>query len=322
MSSGSSDRKDKCTIMRCSGKAIYAYWMPDLGHFSEVRSPEHDQLDDGDLCPYVCESCRDRMANSPHWDRDRFIRPEEKLVADGGSVPCPSCDRDDFKNEHGMNIHHATVHGESLTRETTECDHCGESYEVPPGTMGQFCSTDCRDASMRSGSLVECDHCEKEFHAADWELDKGRRFCSQSCYGASKLDRDDSRCEGCGRDYSAYNSAGIRYCSTACMMEARTSQPRPSDLDGLLWVLYVYEGHSPRATWLRANCVRPPDAEWVTKDEVTDRLRNNDWMNGEGGGRAKYAHLSAADVGLDDDPTPEGDETWVKYYDGEEKHAD
>jgi len=57
--------------MDCSGEAVYAYWMPDLGHFSEVRSPEHDQLKDGDLAPYVCESCRDRMAAGPHWDADQ-----------------------------------------------------------------------------------------------------------------------------------------------------------------------------------------------------------------------------------------------------------
>jgi hypothetical protein len=77
--------QSECTNMECSGKAEYAYWMPDLGHFSEVRSPEHDQLEDGDLAPYVCESCRDRMAAGPHWDADRFVDPRERLVADGGT---------------------------------------------------------------------------------------------------------------------------------------------------------------------------------------------------------------------------------------------
>lgn len=76
--------QSECTVMDCSGEAEYAYWMPDLGHFSEVRSPEHDLLEDGDLAPYVCESCRNRMASGPHWDADRFVNPREKLVADGG----------------------------------------------------------------------------------------------------------------------------------------------------------------------------------------------------------------------------------------------
>lgn len=75
----------ECTTMQCSGEATYAYWMPGLGGFSRVRSPEHDRLDDGDLAPYVCKSCRDRMAASPHWERDRFINPREKLMADGGA---------------------------------------------------------------------------------------------------------------------------------------------------------------------------------------------------------------------------------------------
>lgn len=73
----------ECTNMNCHGEAEYAYWMPDLGQFSRVRNPEHDMLDDGDLAPYVCESCRDHMAGSSHWDESRFFRPEEKLVAGG-----------------------------------------------------------------------------------------------------------------------------------------------------------------------------------------------------------------------------------------------
>lgn len=94
----------ECTIMDCSGDAEFAYWMPDLGHFSEVRSPEHDFLEDGDLAPYVCESCRDRMAASSHWDEDRFSRPEEKLVTDGGTdsherlkVTSPRLEQDVFR---------------------------------------------------------------------------------------------------------------------------------------------------------------------------------------------------------------------------------
>lgn len=75
---------DECTIMGCSETAEFAYWMPDLGQFSKVRNPEHVLMEDGDLAPYVCESCRDRMASSPHWDGDRFARLTEKLVTDGG----------------------------------------------------------------------------------------------------------------------------------------------------------------------------------------------------------------------------------------------
>jgi hypothetical protein len=95
-----SDRTGReCTNMNCHAEAEYAYWMPDLGQFSRVRSPEHDMLDDGDLAPYVCESCRDHMAGTSHWDGERFYRPEEKLVADGGTERCQSCGRDDLLDE-------------------------------------------------------------------------------------------------------------------------------------------------------------------------------------------------------------------------------
>jgi hypothetical protein len=102
-SSGGIDRTP-CTIMECSGDAEYAYWMPDLGQFSRAQDPEHDLLDDGDLAPYVCESCRDRMAASPHWDGERFTNPREKLIADGGVVEAsdaecqnPDCPEDNVK---------------------------------------------------------------------------------------------------------------------------------------------------------------------------------------------------------------------------------
>jgi hypothetical protein len=94
----------QCTIMECSGEAEFAYWMPDIGDFSRVRNPEHYLLDDGDLSPYVCEACRDRLGDSPHYDSERFVRPEEKLVADGGepliTAECPDCcERYDPENE-------------------------------------------------------------------------------------------------------------------------------------------------------------------------------------------------------------------------------
>jgi hypothetical protein len=76
----------ECTIMECSGTAEFGYWMPGFEDFSRARDPEHDLLDDGDLSPYVCDSCRKRMAGKPHWEAERFLRPEETLVAvaDGG----------------------------------------------------------------------------------------------------------------------------------------------------------------------------------------------------------------------------------------------
>ena len=77
----------ECTDMLCDREAEYAYWMD--GFFSRVRNPTHDLLEDGDLSPYVCEKCKKRMAAGPHYDAERFRRPEETLIpmTDGGSDP-------------------------------------------------------------------------------------------------------------------------------------------------------------------------------------------------------------------------------------------
>lgn len=87
-----------CTDKLCDQPAAFAYWMGD--QFSRARDPEDPDLADGDLCPYVCEDCRDRMADSPHYDAERFARPAEKLATDGGGLRdptdtewCPECAR-------------------------------------------------------------------------------------------------------------------------------------------------------------------------------------------------------------------------------------
>lgn len=139
--------REECTIMQCSGDAKYAYWMPDLGEFSKVRNPTHDLLEDGDLSPYVCESCRDRMASSPHWTADRFVRPEEKLVTDGGrdeySMACYDCERKFRRSDiemHEVPVEHKDKSGYrfvpvpichecALRRFGIKCDHCGEYHE-------------------------------------------------------------------------------------------------------------------------------------------------------------------------------------------------
>jgi hypothetical protein len=117
----------ECTNMNCHGDAEFAYWMPDLGQFSRVQSPDHDMLDDGDLAPYVCEACRDYMAGGPHWDAERFVRPQEKLIADGGEPlgpesgqsdgpDCPVCGQpyDHYREDEPVNKRY-------LRDDATEC---------------------------------------------------------------------------------------------------------------------------------------------------------------------------------------------------------
>lgn len=130
--------------MNCHGEAEFAYWMPDIGQFSRVQSPEHDLLDDGDLAPYVCESCRNHMAGSPHWDGDRFYRPEEKLVTDGGtSAPtivrllytfyCHRCGHewDQQQDVQAPGVEH------SPPSVTTRCPECEGQLSANPHAWGR-----------------------------------------------------------------------------------------------------------------------------------------------------------------------------------------
>jgi hypothetical protein len=82
----------ECTDKLCDGVAEFACWMPDRGDFARVRNPERDDLSDGDLCPFLCESCRDRRAGSSLYDGFRFVRPEEKLVTDGAGLTTADLD--------------------------------------------------------------------------------------------------------------------------------------------------------------------------------------------------------------------------------------
>lgn len=222
-------------------------------------------------------------------------------------VDCPTCGKT-CKNEHGMHIHHTTAHGESLTQETSTCDYCGEKYVVQPGATGVYCSNECNHLALRDRVELECYFCGDMFEAEVKEAADGRKFCSHDCYAASLEVRKEFECASCGRDFSVYPSAGIKYCSRACMFEDRTSKPRPVDLDGLLWVLYVYEGHNARETWLRANAHTD---EWLTQETVRDRLRNNGWM--APGARPKYSDLTWEDLNLNDPPDTR-DDLWRKYY--------
>lgn len=76
----------ECTDKLCSNDAEYALWMDGLGQFSRARNPEDPNLDDGDLSPYICEDC---LARYQEHHGGEFVRPEERLVTDGGEDEAP-----------------------------------------------------------------------------------------------------------------------------------------------------------------------------------------------------------------------------------------
>ena len=96
----------------------------------------------------TCPECGDTFASY----RGRRVH---QASCDGASdatdpddgVACPTCD-EVFKNEHGVSVHHARAHGEPLgDPETSICEHCGDEYEVGPGSKGKYCSRECFHAT-------------------------------------------------------------------------------------------------------------------------------------------------------------------------------
>jgi uncharacterized C2H2 Zn-finger protein len=275
-----------------------------------------------------CNRCGARLSYEEYRDHDcrdenddPAVDRGEGIVADGlGAVPdgvstdaatCPTCD-DTFKNRHGMRIHHTTVHDESLVeREPTTCEHCAETFTPSQGARGRFCSRECWRAASTNRVDLECATCGEAFKVPGHQADE-RDYCSRECYWASLADTEIIACAGCGRTIEVGAHYELDHCSRACMAERRTSAPRPDDLDGLLWVLYVYEDNNARETWLRTNAARPDDAAWLTQADVTDRLRENRWM--VGGGTPKYADLTIEDVGLDPVDDEGGVDAWQKHY--------
>lgn len=221
--------------------------------------------------------------------------------------PAPDCDKE-FDTEHGRAVHYGHVHADT-TPEVATCGHCETEFEVPPESNGKFCSRECYRAGTRNRVTLTCAQCGDPFEVkANRAPD--RTYCSYDCYGRSQRRQEQRECPACGRGFRVNVRNQIRYCSHACQAEYRTAKPRPADIDGMLWLLYVYEGHNARETWLRTNVNLNPDDQ-LTLKETRERLRENHWMRG--GGVARYENLTIEDVGLDDDEHPQ-ESTWQKYY--------
>lgn len=134
---------------------------------------------------------------------------------------CPTCDSV-YKNEHGMKIHHAKVHGESLRGKDVECDWCGEVFSRLPcfinNTKRNFCpNKDClpkwlsenksgeNHPMWKGGSVtVSCDWCSDEKDVNPYEIrELNHHFCDQECHG-KWLSENKS-----GEDSPHYNGMGF-----------------------------------------------------------------------------------------------------------------
>jgi 5-methylcytosine-specific restriction endonuclease McrA len=102
------------------------------------------------------------------------------------SVECPTCGRDDFKNTHGLHIHHTRAHGESISWTTKTCDTCGDDVEIEKYELESqdsvYCSTECQYEAYTDKREVECENCGACEKVIPSRADR-YRFCSKECKG-------------------------------------------------------------------------------------------------------------------------------------------
>lgn len=120
---------------------------------------------------------------------------------------CPSCD-DKFDTERAMKIHHTNTHGESLAKESSECESCGSTFNYYPSSKpGLYCSN-CVESgeyidtsglsksrglsgkdnnNYKGGKYVDCSNCGEDVWVSPWKLENNKdNFCSTNCVNEYK----------------------------------------------------------------------------------------------------------------------------------------
>lgn len=141
---------------------------------------------------------------------------------------CPTCERADFKNQRGVEVHHAMAHDESLTEVTYTCEVCGDESTAPRAWAKKnplkYCSDDCKNEAMRVPNAPEreCANPECDTVFAPPQHNSHLKFCSPACvYGNRSSDgktRLTNVCEWCGEDYGVRPGRADtrRFCSPEC----------------------------------------------------------------------------------------------------------
>lgn len=106
--------------------------------------------------------------------------------------------------------------------DTSSCHICGRNWQHPPSQSPKYCSQKCMGAGRgrRASNKVVCKNCGKEHVRKNYELNKGKKYCSHQCFfedkkvphGRSDLDggytdldvarqwyRQNGECFWCGR---------------------------------------------------------------------------------------------------------------------------
>lgn len=123
-------------------------------------------------------------------------------------------------------------------RVTLACLRCGTEFTtkvcVTESGYGKYCSKRCSDLASRQGEEQPCAQCGKLFYVQPTYAHKGKRFCSQECYFASRRTGPTLVfvCQECGKSFKAYLNNGETplYCSRPCQHRHRTKQIPPAEL--------------------------------------------------------------------------------------------
>jgi len=155
---------------------------------------------------------------------------------DSSDATCPTCGRNDFKNQRGLRQHHARTHNESLRFTTVECELCGSDYTVEKRRKDEsrFCSRECKHDAMETElhpnhtrKEVPCSNCgelvsktRKQRHDFDAHYcDSDCMYESQSGEGHQNYNSVKTECVECGtaveRNESHIGELGP-FCSHDC----------------------------------------------------------------------------------------------------------
>lgn len=168
------------------------------------------------------------MSEQRQMDLSEFGAGSSDTNSNSDEIVCPTCGKDDFTSEHGLKIHHTTIHNDkSLTNANKvefECERCGETEQLTPEETDRrrFCSMDCK-AAWQSGEYsgkgnpgweggkvtVACDYCGETVQRGPSEVND-ITYCSDSCESNWKSENR------VGENHPRYNQVSIEcdWCGT------------------------------------------------------------------------------------------------------------
>lgn len=130
------------------------------------------------------------------------------------------------------------------TKIIRQCLRCGTSFKVLKSSRKRYCG-ECRPKKIIKIKKpnMSCEYCGKPFYIKPYQLEKGRRFCSEKCYGLYQRKRIKRVCDACGKEFWVHpvilkrDGKRGRFCSMKCY----SREYRPLWNDGSSYEPYSQE---------------------------------------------------------------------------------